>query len=73
MILSAMQLKPQADPERFERQCSGKEGYPSEDSALGTLVFMRGRRIKHWRPHRFRPEELEPYLCDYCLQWHLGH
>ncbi len=40
-------VAPESDPDRFERECAGKQGFLSEAIAQAAIEFQRRRRIRH--------------------------
>ena len=49
-----------------ERQCGRKFGYHDKSSAYRVIVQMKRRSgVKSW--------ELQPYKCQFCHRWHVGH
>lgn len=48
----------------YASDCQGKQVFESKASAL---------RILRLRAKRGRRDNLLPYRCPYCHQWHLGH
>ena len=66
----ALPLNPQVDERRWERECAGKEEYPSESAARAALAY---RKRHDPRGHGFAVTWLEIYRCSCCGQWHAGN
>lgn len=56
-------LKAELARRRLEKECFGKEKYPTYNSAIGAIRIVGG-------PER---EYLDAYRCSYCENYHLGH
>lgn len=61
---------PLSDPDKFERQCAGKERYPSESAASAALKALRKEKLLR------RAETMRVYQCDFVTDephFHFGH
>ena len=47
------------------KSCTGKKRYRSESEAMAMIDTQQeyGEEL----------DEVQPYKCDFCKQWHLGH
>jgi len=58
----------------WQQACAGKDGFPSENSAIAFRDHMhRGGFRRKEMMRRIEWESLEAYRCRFCMQFHLGH
>lgn len=54
-----------SDPLYRNKSCTGKKRYRTESEAMAM--------IKTQQEYGEEMGEVQPYKCDFCKQWHLGH
>jgi hypothetical protein len=53
------------DPLFRVKSCTGKNRYRSESEAMSMLTTQQ--------TYGAEMDDIHPYKCDFCKQWHLGH
>jgi hypothetical protein len=65
-------LQPTDDVRRFDSACLGKQKFPTEESVSAVIVLIRRGRMGV-RKRSDHVDLLQPYYCDFCGQYHMGH
>ena len=64
-IIKKQQHNKLPDPLFRAKSCTGKKRYRSKTEAMSMINIQK--------EYGEEMGEIQPYKCDFCKQWHLGH